>query len=147
MPLETKWETHGFYARFWGTVTLADIETKNRTFSNSPLSDHCHYQIFDGSEIESFDLPANGIVEMASHDIGMGSYLRGLSVIHIASRPEVREVYQKYISLCLRLNLSWKFHICNNLEQARSWLSQQEKRRAEEAKQKTPPPFFFHPTP
>ncbi|MDQ8198875.1 hypothetical protein QEH56_11980 [Pelagicoccus enzymogenes] len=145
MPFETKWEPNGFYARFWGDVRIDEIAAKNRHFSNSPRSDKAHYQIFDGSEITSIVLPPNGINEIASHDIGMGYYMKNLSVIHIGSNPEVREFYERYISTCLRLNLTWKFQICQTLEQARTWIQQQEKRREEELEQAATPPFYFNP--
>ncbi|EDY83480.1 hypothetical protein VDG1235_3107 [Verrucomicrobiia bacterium DG1235] len=132
MPFEYSWEERGFYCRFWGEVPEWEIKAKNVNFSNDPRCDDCLYQILDGTDIDAFILPAQGITKIASNDIGMCAYLKSLSVVLVGTKPEVRDVFQQYVSTCLRMNITWKFHICETLEQARKWLKQQEKVRSRE---------------
>jgi|GEM_PF-1470604 len=138
MPFELSWEKHGFYSRFWGKVPKRDIEAKNRCFSNDSRSDRCSYQIFDGTDVEAFVLSKSDITAIAGNDVGLGFYLKNLSVVLIGSKPEIRDVYQQYVSTCTRLNITWKFHICDTIDQSREWLRQQDEKilaaRQKEAK-------------
>lgn len=130
MPFETKWEDHGFYTKFWGVVPHSEIEAKNNVFSGDPRCDSCRYKIFDATEVEAFVFSEKDITSYASNDIGMATYLKNLSVVLVGSKAEVRRAFQCYTSTCLRVNMTWKFHLCDTLEQAREWLSKQEKRRS-----------------
>lgn len=118
MPHENFWENRGFYSRFWGDVTVEDIEAKNIAFSSDPRCEKCRYQILDCTEVESFISTREDIVRIASNDIGMGYYLKQLSVVLVTANAEIRDTYRKYISTCLQTNLRWSFHICDTLEQA-----------------------------
>lgn len=127
MPFEHTWENHGFYATFWGKVTEREIETKNVHFSNDRRCEKSEYQIFDGSGIDTFELSDQDITKMASNDIGMGFYLKRFSVVFVSTKPGFRKAIEQYISICQRSGLSWKFHICNSLPQARAWIKRQKK--------------------
>lgn len=134
MPFEYTWEKYGFYSRFWGNVTLREIEAKNRHFSNDLRCDSCLYQIIDGTDIESFILPSYGIKDMASNDIGMNFYKKNLSVILVSSKPQVQETFQRYVKICQEMNVNWKFHLCNSIEQATNWIGEQAGLCSEEKK-------------
>lgn len=134
MPFEFTWEPHGFYARLSGNVSLADIEAKNRRFSNDPRSDLCHYQIIDASGADAIEMPERAIKDMASNDIGMCAYKPKFAVCLVSSKPEIRETFSSYVALCLKRNVSWQFKICQTLEQARAWLNE-----AQEQRQVAPP--------
>lgn len=125
MPYETFWENHTFHTRFWGNVTLEEMEAKNIAFTSDPRCERCRYQILDCTEVESFISTREEIVQIASNDIGMGYYLKQLSVVLISSDAEIRNTYRKYISTCLQTNLRWHFHICDTLEKANQWIEQQ----------------------
>lgn len=129
MPFETKWDEREFYTRFWGEVLDSEIERKNKVFSGDPRCEKCYYKVFDATEVEAFLFSENDITKYASNDIGMSAYVRNLSVVLIGSKTEVRSVFQRYVSTCLRVHINWKFHLCDTLEQAREWINQQEKRR------------------
>ncbi len=129
MPFENSWENRGFYTKFWGTVTHKEIETKNRDFSSDPRSYNCLYQIFDGTEIDAFEFAEGDLVKIASNDIGMGFYLKDLSVVLVSEKPEIQAVYQQYLKTCQLAKMTWKFHICDTVEQAREWLTQQKNSR------------------
>ncbi len=129
MPFKYIWEDRGFYSKFWGTILDRDIEIKNMYFSGmyfsgDPRSDNCRYQILDASEVEEFVLSDFEINKMASNDIGIGFYVKKFSVVLVSSKPIIRDAFQRYIQTCIRSNVTWKFHICDTLEQAREWLRQ-----------------------
>lgn len=128
MPFELSWEKHGLYSRFWGVVHEWEIAAKNVSFSNNPRCNDCSYQIFDGTDIESFSLSEYGLMDIASNDIGMGFYIKNLSLILISPKAEIKDVYREYISICLRADTPWRFHICDTLPQARQWLKKIESR-------------------
>ncbi len=129
MPFENSWESRGFYAKFRGNVTRREIEAKNRNFSSDPRSYNCLYQIFDGTEIDTFTFSEDDILKIASNDIGMGFYQKHLSVVLVGGKPEIRATYQQYLKTCQRAKMTWKFHICDTLDQAREWLRQQKSPR------------------
>lgn len=129
MPFETIWEKRGFYIRFWETVPDSEVMTMINRFSNDPRSDKCLYKIYDATEVEAFTSSENDIIKYASNDIGMASYLKNFSVVLIGSKAEIRKAFRLYISTCLRVNMTWRFHICDTLDQAREWLTQQDESR------------------
>ncbi len=127
MPFEYTWEQNGFYSKFWGTVLNKEIESKNFYFSNDSRCDKTQYQILDGSKIETLSLTDDDITKMASNDIGMGFYLKKFSMVFVCPNPDVRSVFEKYISTCERSGIPWTYHLCDTLPQARAWLKRRKK--------------------
>lgn len=126
MPFETHWEEHGVYNRFWGEVTDTEIEAKNREFSADVRCGKSRYRIFDGTDIQSLNLSKHAITDFACIDIGMCFYLKNLSIVLVGTSHEVRKMHREYVSICQRVDVTWKFQICDTLEQGRAWLEQLE---------------------
>ncbi|MBC2606593.1 hypothetical protein [Pelagicoccus albus] len=124
MPFEISWEKQGFHIRFFGHITEKELQAKNWGFSNNPRCNSCSYQIVDGSKIESIELSDLEITYLASNDVGMDFYLRNIYVVLVGSHPELKRIYRQYVSTCLKTDMSWKYHICDTVEQARSWLTE-----------------------
>ena len=117
------WEKEGVVTTFSGAVTMEEVFNADKEFYADTRSDLSKYQITDFSGISPELANDADIQKVAAFDAGSSMSIPFLKVALITNDPHVKFLCQKYIDFSRRLNTSWKFKICEDMQSARKWVS------------------------
>lgn len=121
MPYTTTWDENGVNWRFYGVVTMQEVEKANHDFYTDPRSDSAKYQIFDATGIEEAIIADHDIHVIAAKDKGASLSIRGLKVALIVNNPTVRSLIEVYVELSSKLANNWTMKIFDTMKDAREW--------------------------
>ena len=124
MPYTKDWETEGVVTTFFGTVSINEVINADKEFYEDPRSDKSKYQITDFSGIVPESANEIDIQTIAAFDAGSSMSIPLLKVALITNDQHVKSLCQKYIYFSRRLNSTWKFKICEDIQSARKWISE-----------------------
>jgi len=123
MPYTKNWETEGVVTTFFGTVSIEEVINADKEFYEDPRSDKSRYQITDFSGIVPESANDVDIQKIAAFDAGSSMSIPLLKVALVTNDQHVKTLCEKYIYYSQRLNSTWEFKICDNLQNAREWVS------------------------
>lgn len=123
MAYRTIWETNGILWEFSGTVSFEEVSSATSEMYNSFRFDDLKYFIWDGTNIDAFDLSYHHIEIRAAIANASSSYKRDLKGVFISNSQIVRERLTYYIQKSRELNSTWDFKLFSTVEEARIWLS------------------------
>jgi len=122
MPYTKNWETEGVVTTFFGTVSIEEVINADKEFYEDPRSDKSRYQITDFSGIVPESANDVDIQKIAAFDAGSSMSIPLLKVALVTNDQHVKTLCEKYIYYSQRLNSTWEFKICDNLQNAREWV-------------------------
>ncbi len=128
MPYRTNWEPDGIIWEYYGHVTSKDISESNSEFFHDMRSKNARYQIVDTSETEILEWPEMDIVETSANDVGASRVVEKIKLAFVIRKEEIYRKIQKYIEISRKLDTNWEFRIFDNIEDARSWVKQEEQK-------------------
>ena len=123
MPYTKDWETEGVVTTFFGTVSIEEVIRADIEFYEDPRSDNSKFQITDFSGIIPESANDADIQKIAAFDAGSSMSIPLLKVALVTDDQHIKSLCEKYIHYSQRLNSTWKFKICEDMQNAREWVS------------------------
>jgi len=123
MPYTKDWEAEGVVTTFFGNVNIEEVINADKEFYEDPRSDTSKYQITDFTGIIPESANDTDIQIIAAFDAGSSVSIPLLKVALVTDDQHVKSLCEKYIYYSQRLNSTWKFKICDNIQNAREWVS------------------------
>lgn len=123
MPYTRIWEKEGVVTTFFGSITIEEVFTADKEFYGDPRSDLSKYQITDFSGITPESINDADIQTIAALDAGASMSIPSLKVALVTNDQHVKSLCQKYIDFSRLLNSTWMFKICEDMQNAREWVS------------------------
>ena len=124
MPFTKDWEKEGVVTTFFGTVSIEEVFKADKEFYEDPRSDQSKYQITNFSGITAELVNDVDLQKIAAFDAGSSMNIPLLKVALVTSDQHVKLLCQKYIDYSRPLNSVWKFTICEDMQNARKWVSE-----------------------
>lgn len=123
MPYTRMWEKEGVVTTFFGAITIEEVFNADKEFYGDPRSDLSKYQITDFSGIKLESTSDVDIQTIAALDAGASMSIPLLKVALITNDQHVKSLCQKYIDFSRLLNTTWELKICEDMQNAREWVS------------------------
>lgn len=117
------WEKEGVVTTFFGAITIEEVFNADKEFYGDPRSDLSKYQITDFSGIKLESTSDVDIQTIAALDAGASMSIPLLKVALITNDQHVKSLCQKYIDFSRLLNTTWELKICEDMQNAREWVS------------------------
>jgi len=118
-----QWEGEGVFLHFSKTLDLGDITRCNDEMYKDARLDNADYQIWDFTEVENIKMDADEAKVPAVIDKGASVSIPNLKIALVAINEDVIELCYQYIETSTKLHSTWKFQVCQKLEDARNWIA------------------------
>ncbi len=123
MPHETTWEKKGVYWKFYGIVTVEEVNEANEEAYGNSRFDELKYFIWDGTDIKQLDLTEEDADISAATDRSTVSYKPIMKGALVANKEAIRKFLERYIDTSLEFGSTWGFKLFDCIEDARKWVS------------------------
>jgi len=110
------WEPKGFFIRYYGTVTSADIMLAMREIHSSKQFDSIRYGVSEYSQVDRYDVTPSQIVVHAAHWNGASYSNPRIVLASVTDKQNIIDVLKSIEVSILRRKL------CSTLDEARAWI-------------------------
>ena len=121
MGYKLNWEPKGFFVKYYGTVTSADIMSAMSEIHSSRKFDELQYGVSEYSQVERYDVTPSQIVIHAAHWNGASRSNPRIVLASVTENQNIIDVLKSIRASILRRKL------CSTLDEAREWIKQEAK--------------------
>jgi hypothetical protein len=121
MPHLTILEEHGFFTKWSGTITVAELIQMQEQAHADPRFDSIHYSIHDFSECNALVFDQSGIEYMAAIDAAASKSNDQIKIAIVAANTALAKGISSYQSTGLS---PFPLRLFSSLDEARTWVIQ-----------------------
>ena len=118
MPYSTTLEKHGFFTKWCGTVTTAEVIQMQEQAHAAPRFDFIHYSIHDFSECDALVYEQDSFDYIAAIDAAASKSNSLIKIAIITSNPAIAEAIRSYQNPGLS---PFPMRLFTNVDEARAW--------------------------
>lgn len=118
MPYSTTLEKHGFFTRWQGTVTTAEVIRMQEQAHADPRFDSIHYSIHDFSECDALVYAPDSFDYIAAIDAAASKSNARIKIAIVTTNPAIAEGVQNYRNAGLS---PFPMRLFASVDEARAW--------------------------
>lgn len=119
MGFNLNWKDKGIYIKYYGYVSITDIQGSNFSMYNDSRFGHTMYQIVDCLEIAETNIQIDEFISVIGYEIGAAYWRKTMKIAIIVKDKDILSLVKAYINELK--NTSWTFKIFDTYFDAEIW--------------------------
>ncbi len=124
MPYRLSWENNVLHIRLVGDVTLENIREYENLIWSDPRFDQLDYVLWDGSHIDSLELPVEEAEFSAAYSKGSSLSNASIKMAMVVTDPDMQSLVEAYVAFLQYVDTPWTLKVFDSIDPAKEWLLQ-----------------------
>ena len=124
MPYRLSWENNVLHIRLTGDVTLENIREYENLIWSDPRFDRLDYVLWDGSHIDSLELPVEEAEFSAAYSKASSLSNASIKVAMVVTDPDMQSLVEAYVAFLEYVDTPWTLKVFDSIDPAKEWLLQ-----------------------
>lgn len=122
MPYVIQWESEGVYTKYWGDLTVEELNEALRSKRDDPRMPNCRYSISDFLDVTQTSVTKFAVLLLAAKDHDSEAVSRSIKIAHVMDNAGLKDLSLTYKKSPL-IRDSLMVDIFDTLEDARAWVN------------------------
>lgn len=129
MPSKLIWKNRSLQIILSGVITGDDIQSYESKIWRDPRFDELNYAIWDGRDIEGWDVSSFDMRKSVAYSLGHSYSNRSIRLALVVADPAVFESGRQYIQGLNSLKVSWDVKLFHDMDLALDWAKARQTQR------------------